>query len=172
MLVRHCKRKFKHPVSEHFFNSHDFPPDYHPMRQCDTHTKIRRTLIVQSRILHPIPNDYTASAKLLALHHPPGFFHHYCFEKQFQEIQKLQKEQQKDCRFLGGISFTEQSVKVWRKGFEILGQASGTTGFLRACYCYTCTVIYQIKLFFIQIDFFRIIKKYRIFTCSRNDHFY
>ena len=34
MLVRHCKRKFKHPVSEHFFNSHDFPPDYHPMRQC------------------------------------------------------------------------------------------------------------------------------------------
>ena len=35
----------------------------------------------------------------------------------------MPKEQQKDCRFLGGISFTEQSVKVWRKGFEILGQA-------------------------------------------------
>ena len=33
------------------------------------------------------------------------------------------------CKNLGGIGFREQSVRIWRKGFEILGQASGTTGY-------------------------------------------
>ena len=92
---------------------------------CDTHTKIRRTLIVQSRILHPIPNDYTTSAKLLALHQCtilPNFSVIISLKNSSRRFKNCKRNSRNMADFQGGLASQNRVLKFGGKVLRFLAK--------------------------------------------------
>ena len=142
MLVRHCKRKFKHPVSEHFFNSHDFPlttilwGNVIPTQKFEGHWLCNRASSIPFQMIMLLQRNFWLCTIL------PNFSVIISLKNSSRRFKNCKRNSRNMADFQEGLASQNRVLKFWRKGFEILGQASGTTGFLTACYCYTCMHIW------------------------------